>query len=74
MRTKSPPGGDFDFLEDGKHHGSGIFIDVFSRLRTNFVNSPCAPAHSSAINNSPRADVWLAGVFLQLSGLVRHQI
>jgi hypothetical protein len=32
----------------------------------------CIPAHSSAINNSPRADVWLAGVFVASLGIVRH--
>src|SRR5271163_4997949 len=33
----------------------------------------CVPPHSSAINNPPRAVVWLAGHnCLQLSSLVRH--
>jgi hypothetical protein len=35
-------------------------------------NSSCIPARSSAINNSPRADVWPAGVFVASLGIVRH--
>ena len=49
--------------------------------RTKLVNiaplqiPSCIPLHSSAINNSPRAVVWLAGHnCLQLSSLVRHLI
>jgi hypothetical protein len=53
---------------------SGAFVG------TKLINScrpfqipPCALAHTSAINNSPRAVVWLAGRnCLQLSSLVRH--
>jgi len=32
----------------------------------------CTLPHSSAINNSPRAGVWLAGVFVASLGIVRH--
>jgi len=33
---------------------------------------PCVLPRSSAINNSPRADVWPAGVFVASLGIVRH--
>jgi len=36
--------------------------------------NPLHSANSSAINNRPRASVWLAGRFMKLSSLVRHLV
>ncbi len=61
----------------GERNSRGLRADL-AKQRTKLINFRvsqtfcCTRAHTSAINNSPRADVWPAGVFVASLGIVRH--
>jgi hypothetical protein len=61
----------------GERNSRGLRADL-AKQRTKLINFRvsqtfcCTRAHTSAINSSPRADVWPAGVFVASLGIVRH--